>query len=150
MHKLDYWRIPFCCHKCRGTGHSRDTCKHYFYGSSLFRKEEEKHEEQFDEIENGMNFPIPMDRNLLSSFVGKFIKSIPVLLKFLSVDEILGFLSASGEVDYARDEGEVSTKKMGESLVVFYSSKDNDGPNRVEQLFDSNAFPLEAEILLIM
>ena len=39
-----------------------------------------------------------MDHNSTSSFVVKFAKIVPIFLKFVWVDEILGFVSISGEL----------------------------------------------------
>ena len=55
------------------------------------------------------NFPIPFDHSLASIFVGKFAQSILVLLKFLSVEEILSSLSIS------------RGKKMLEGRVMAFS-----------------------------
>ena len=55
------------------------------------------------ELVDGLNFPIPLDHSSTSSFVGKLANIVPIVLKLLSVDEILGFFSVEGKYGMSKD-----------------------------------------------
>ena len=42
----------------------------------------------FDDVVPDINFPIPLEKTLATSFVGKFSSTLPTLLKFLTVEEV--------------------------------------------------------------
>ena len=82
VQKLDYWRVSFQCHCCRGTIHSKENCF-----SSRQRDSNDIRSRVIEpDVTDGVNFPLLLEHSLASSFVGKFVNFVPILLKFLSVE----------------------------------------------------------------
>ena len=94
VQKLDFWRIPFCSKRCRGMSHSKANC--FKRGNKEYV--ENRVEDDEGDIVNGLNLLLPLDHNSTCSFVSKFANNVAMLLKFLLVDEILGFVSISDEL----------------------------------------------------
>ena len=79
VQKLYYWRIPFLSKRCQGTSHSKANC----FKSGHKEYMENRVEDDEGDIVDGLNLLLPLDHNSTSSFVGRFVKIVPVLLKFL-------------------------------------------------------------------
>lgn len=91
MQQLDYWNIPFHCHRCHKVGHAKYRCTtHYSLsgrGTDVDTRSAGLDDACWDSV--------PLDQPSASALLGKFTSSVPVLLKFLSPGEILASLPIS-------------------------------------------------------
>ena len=94
VQKLDFWRIPFCSKRCRGMSHSKVNC--FKSGHKGYVENRVEYDE--GDIVDGLNLLLPLDHNSTSSFVSKFANNVPMLMKLLLIDDILGFLSILDEL----------------------------------------------------
>lgn len=86
VQRLDYWKVPFRCHLCRLIGHSQDFCPSR--ACKIVSSPLVPNSLDLDSFMEGHLFPIPLDHASADKFIGKFSDYLPVLLKFISVEEI--------------------------------------------------------------
>ena len=72
-------------------GHSKDSC--HFWGVSYVGRSFVHSDVEIMQFDKEFFFLLPLDRESAKEFLGKFSSNIPLLLKFLSVVEVLETIS---------------------------------------------------------
>ena len=91
---LDYWRIAFRCHHCILNSHAKALCPHKRSLPLGVVDDGSPPADALEPPDKEIFSPIPLDKGSTLSFVVKFSsKSLPLLLKFVSIDDILKLLT---------------------------------------------------------
>ena len=90
---LDYWRIAFRYHHCIMNSHAKALCPHKRSPPLGVVNDSLPPTDALEPPDKEIFSPIPLDKGSTLSFVGKFASTLPLLLKFVSVDDILKLLT---------------------------------------------------------
>lgn len=89
IQRLDYWRIPFSCFRYHKSGHLQQDCTNNLNGKELDLDNASPTKEELEELEQKLNFAIPLDESSTKEFMCKFCIFLPLLLKSILANEIL-------------------------------------------------------------